>query len=108
MEALDDTIVARGTPPGQGAVAVIRISGPDAAKLLSRVTRTTGSDPLAEPRRLRLLGGPVLPADREVRGQVRRRVAGACGIGPELRPIIRHLSSSGRADGKVSDEADRE
>jgi tRNA modification GTPase len=34
-------------------VAVIRISGPDAAALLSRVTRTPGPGPLAEPRRLK-------------------------------------------------------
>ena len=54
MYVLDDTIVARGTPPGQGAVAVIRISGPDAADLLSCVTRTTGRSPVAEPRRLKL------------------------------------------------------
>ena len=53
MEVHDDTIVARGTPPGQGAVAVIRISGPEAAALLSQVTRTTGPDPTAEPRRLK-------------------------------------------------------
>jgi tRNA modification GTPase len=53
VEVLDDTIVARGTPPGQGAVAVIRISGPDAANLLSQVTRTPGTDPTAEPRRLK-------------------------------------------------------
>ena len=52
VEALDDTIVARGTPPGQGAVAVIRISGPGAATLMSRVTRTPGGDPRTDPRRL--------------------------------------------------------
>lgn len=52
MEAIDDTIVARGTPPGQGAVAVIRISGPDAAALLAKVTRHPGAGPEARPRRL--------------------------------------------------------
>lgn len=53
MEVLNDTIVARGTPPGLGAVAVIRISGPDAAGLLSRVTRVPGRSPVSQPRRLK-------------------------------------------------------
>jgi tRNA modification GTPase len=53
LESIDDTIVARGTPPGRGALAVIRISGPDAAFVLSRVTRTPGPGPVAEPRRLK-------------------------------------------------------
>ena len=52
MEAIDDTIVARGTPPGQGAVAVIRISGPDAADLLSRITRASRGVLKIRPRRL--------------------------------------------------------
>jgi tRNA modification GTPase len=54
LESIDDTIVARSTPPGQGALAVIRISGPDAATVLSRVIRTPGPGPVAEPRRLKL------------------------------------------------------
>ena len=54
MDVLDDTIVARGTPPGQGALAVIRISGPKAGSLLSLVTRTPGPGPVEQPRRLKL------------------------------------------------------
>lgn len=52
METRDDTIVARGTPPGAGAVAVIRLSGREAGSLLSKVTRTKGADPVQRPRRL--------------------------------------------------------
>ncbi len=33
-----DTIVARATPPGVGAVAVVRLSGPDALEILERLT----------------------------------------------------------------------
>ena len=32
----EDTIVALATPPGTGAIAVIRISGPDAIELVSK------------------------------------------------------------------------
>ena len=36
-EAMQDTIAAISTPPGEGAVALIRISGPDAAAILARI-----------------------------------------------------------------------
>jgi len=36
---LDDTIVAVATPPGEGGIAVIRVSGPEAARLVSRFFR---------------------------------------------------------------------
>lgn len=58
MDALDDTIVARGTPPGAGAVAVIRLSGPDAGPLLAKVTGKCSADPVQNPRRL-ILGWVV-------------------------------------------------
>jgi tRNA modification GTPase len=63
VEVIDDTIIARGTPPGQGAVAVIRISGPDAAAVLSKVVRNRGKDPQARPRRL-IHGWAVDPEGR--------------------------------------------
>lgn len=44
-----DTIVAVATPPGRGALAVIRVSGPEAAGILSRVAPKLGAAP--EPRR---------------------------------------------------------
>ncbi|MEI6492420.1 MAG: tRNA uridine-5-carboxymethylaminomethyl(34) synthesis GTPase MnmE, partial [Verrucomicrobiota bacterium] len=34
---MQDTIAAISTPPGEGAVALIRISGPDAAAILARI-----------------------------------------------------------------------
>jgi tRNA modification GTPase len=45
----DETIVATATPPGRGAIAVVRMSGPEADEILSRLT---GSPP-PPPRRLR-------------------------------------------------------
>jgi len=54
-----DTIVAQATPPGPGAVAVVRLSGPDAVAIVSRLTC---ADPSTwEPRRtvLRLLRDPA-------------------------------------------------
>ncbi len=42
----DDTIVAISTPPGLGAIAVVRLSGPDAVGIASRVYR--GSDDLGD------------------------------------------------------------
>jgi len=35
----DDTIAALSTPPGEGAIAVVRISGPDALALASKIFR---------------------------------------------------------------------
>jgi tRNA modification GTPase len=45
-----DTIAAISTPPGEGAVAVIRVSGPDSARILGAVFST--ARPLALPRTL--------------------------------------------------------
>ncbi len=51
-----DTIVARSTPPGRGAVAVIRLSGGDAARILESLTHAS----VPSPRRaeLRVLRAP--------------------------------------------------
>ncbi len=35
MNATNDTIVAIATPPGQGAIGVIRLSGPRAGQIAS-------------------------------------------------------------------------
>lgn len=37
---IDDTIAAISTPPGEGAVAVVRVSGPDAIPLARRIFRS--------------------------------------------------------------------
>jgi tRNA modification GTPase len=47
----DDTIVARGTPPGRGGIAVLRVSGPKAAAI---ATALIGQ--LPEPRYAKLAG----------------------------------------------------
>lgn len=40
---LNDTIVAQATPPGRGALAVLRLSGPEAIGIADRVTTTPGT-----------------------------------------------------------------
>jgi len=49
-ELTPDTIVARATPPGRGAVALIRLSGGEAGRILERLTQR----PLPCPRRVEL------------------------------------------------------
>src|SRR5580765_5370927 len=46
-----DTIAAIATPPGQGGIAVIRLSGPEARAIVRRLV-DGGNDVLAEPRRV--------------------------------------------------------
>lgn len=62
---LTDTIAAVSTPRGKGGVAVIRISGEDAAMVLSRVFTPKKTEPTAAPRRacfggIHTPGGEVL------------------------------------------------
>jgi tRNA modification GTPase len=38
MFSTDDTIVAIATPPGRGGIGVVRLSGPDAARIAARLT----------------------------------------------------------------------
>src|SRR5262245_8443212 len=45
MFSTDDTIVAIATPPGRGGIGVVRISGPDAARIASTLTRRASFDP---------------------------------------------------------------
>lgn len=83
-----DTIVALSTPPGVGAIALVRLSGPEAAAILRRVAPDTG--PLG-PRR------PTLaeirdPDDGRVvdRALVTRFVAPASYTGEDLVEISCH------------------
>ena len=39
LPGADDTIVAIATPPGRGAIAIVRMSGRNATRILARVTR---------------------------------------------------------------------
>ena len=52
-----DTIVAIATPPGRGAIGIVRLSGPDARRIASTLT---GQERELEPRRATLarMGGP--------------------------------------------------
>ena len=49
---LTDTIAAISTPRGKGGVAVIRVSGPQAADILGRVFFAVGKAPAERPRRV--------------------------------------------------------
>ncbi|MBT8403258.1 MAG: tRNA uridine-5-carboxymethylaminomethyl(34) synthesis GTPase MnmE [Gemmatimonadetes bacterium] len=66
MPDLIDTIVAQATPAGRGAIAVVRVSGPEAGRVASGVVPGLSDDP--EPRRVHLVtvGDPVTgePIDR--------------------------------------------
>jgi tRNA modification GTPase len=44
MYTLDDTIAAVATPPGEGGIGVIKISGPEALPILRRLFRRTGRE----------------------------------------------------------------
>ncbi len=45
MRSLEDTIVAIATPPGEGGIAVLRVSGPDAAAVGARLLRDGDGGP---------------------------------------------------------------
>lgn len=49
-----DTIVAPATAPGQGAVAIIRLSGPEAIRILKTLWRPARGTGIPEPRKLRV------------------------------------------------------
>jgi tRNA modification GTPase len=48
MAAYEETIAAVATPPGEGAIALVRLSGPDSPKILSRIFRSSSAS--IEPR----------------------------------------------------------
>ncbi|MFQ5340400.1 MAG: tRNA uridine-5-carboxymethylaminomethyl(34) synthesis GTPase MnmE [Anaerolineae bacterium] len=63
MYSLDDTIAAIGTPPGQGGIGIVRLSGPEAMSILRRVFQVAhGRDLL--PRRI-TFGQVIDPATGE-------------------------------------------
>lgn len=47
----EDTIAAIATPPGEGAIGIVRLSGPDAVSIASKVFVSTGGHDLATSRR---------------------------------------------------------
>src|ERR1700757_4108435 len=48
---LDDTIAAISTPVGEGAIAVLRVSGPEAISLVARIFQGSTAPEKMEPRR---------------------------------------------------------
>ena len=45
MSAYEETIAAVATPPGEGAIAMVRISGPDTKKILAGIFKTQSPHP---------------------------------------------------------------
>ncbi len=80
---IQDTIVAPATPPGTGAVAIIRLSGPDAIRILRAIWRPIRARAILRPRTLYLgeVGesatgatidralGVVMPAPKSLTGE---------------------------------------
>ena len=54
-----DTIAAIATPPGNGGIGIIRMSGPDAERILNEVFRPSGSQALPLPNRYLAYGRAV-------------------------------------------------
>ncbi len=65
----DDTICAPATVPGTGAIAIVRLSGPDAMGVAGRVVSVSGK-PLGETEGYRLRFGTVLDRDGNVLDEV--------------------------------------
>jgi len=60
---LGDTIAAVSTPRGKGGVALIRVSGPDAVAIASRVFQPKKRHPLCEAEARRAIYGSILAPD---------------------------------------------
>ena len=59
-----DTIAAVSTPPGEGGIGVVRLTGPDAVPLALRLFRRADGTPLIDPLPFRVFHGHVVdPAD---------------------------------------------
>ena len=63
MYSLDDTITAIGTPPGQGGIGIVRLSGPEAVSILRQVFQVAHERELL-PRRI-TFGQVIDPATGE-------------------------------------------
>lgn len=87
-----DTIVALGTPPGRAALAIVRVCGPDAIRLVAARLRQ-GSRLFDHPPRTALLDR-ILDADGDALDQVVVTVypAGTSPIGEDLAELSLHGS----------------
>ncbi len=92
MRPPDDTIVALSTPPGRGAIGLIRLSGPEALPIATRVFRVSPSARIS-PRRA-TLGTLVRPDDGEEidKGYLTYFRAGRSYTGEDVVEITTHGS----------------
>lgn len=56
---MNDTITAIATPPGEGGIGIIRISGKDALTIALRLFHPASGEPMQEPEPLKVLFGEV-------------------------------------------------
>jgi len=66
----DDTICALATPSGSGAIAVIRLSGPQTYEIMDKIFQPAGKNPLSEAATHTLRFGNILKDDGEVLDEV--------------------------------------
>lgn len=66
----DDTICALATPSGAGAIAVIRVSGPQTYDIMDKIFRPAGKKPLSEAPTHTLRFGNILKEDGELLDEV--------------------------------------
>lgn len=68
---LEDTIAAIATPPGEGGIGIVRVSGPEAVRIGDKVFRPRKGRPLKETETHRLrLGWAVEPESGEILDEV--------------------------------------
>lgn len=72
----DDTIAAISTPPGEGGVGIVRLSGPDALKIAAEVFRSSRGKDIATGSQ-RVFHGHVLDDQGQVLDEVLLHVMGA-------------------------------
>lgn len=65
---MEDTIVAIASPPGQGAVAILRVSGPESIPIAKKIFRSKSAEFKWRPRVLLL--GNIVNSDDEIIDQV--------------------------------------
>ena len=78
MPVLTDTIAAISTPPGPGAIGILRLSGPDAASIAERCFKPLGHKSLLEHKPKELVYGDLLDSG----GQPIDRVLCTYSLGP--------------------------
>ena len=65
MNGLADTIAAIATAPGESAICIVRIAGPDSLAIADRIFRCRGAKPSERPGNTFIYGHVVKPADKQ-------------------------------------------